>query len=623
MAGISKSDTEILRDLFDNIPIGVFITTPGGKILKANEALIKMMGYDSFEDFSGINLEDEASLNHGYSRKHFRELMEKNGEVIGLENAWLKKNGELIYLRENARIIKDDNGGILYQGTVEDITERKNMEKSLLEKEVRFRTSIENMLDCFAIFEPKRKENGIIEDFIYEYINEAGCIFSNKARQELLGTRLFENYPELLEAGLFREYCHAADTGMPFEKDFFPIGGSSLPHSRHYFDIRIVKLGSGIAVTWRDVTEKMQAETTLRLSESRYRTLASNFPNGAVILFDHNLRYLLAEGKEIENAGFSREEIEGKSIYETFNERICAMLVPHCNAALRGESNMFELGGAQNNFYLVYTLPIKDELGTVTAGMAMFQNITHMKKFEKELKELNDSKDKFFSIISHDLKNPFSSLLGFSEFLASDFDQFSPEEIRTFAKNINKSAKSVFDLLENLLQWSRLQTGGMEYSPVKFNLKELTEDIFNIYEISAVRKNITLNIDSPEKVEIYADKNMIDAVIRNLVSNAIKFTQPGGKVLIRVENSQSKAVVSVSDTGVGISPENQKKLFAIGEKVTTPGTSNERGTGLGLILSKEFVDKNNGTLEVISEPGKGSEFRLSLPEFRYEIELKF
>jgi PAS domain S-box-containing protein len=142
MTKIPKSDIEILSDLFYNIPIGVYITTPDGRIIKANKALMQMMGYDSFEEFSKVDLESEAALNHGYSRKYFRELLEKNGEVIGLENAWLKKNGELIYIRENARIIKDSGDNILYQGTVEDITERKILEKNLLEKEVRFRTSI-------------------------------------------------------------------------------------------------------------------------------------------------------------------------------------------------------------------------------------------------------------------------------------------------------------------------------------------------------------------------------------------------------------------------------------------------------------------------------------------------
>ncbi|MCU7491763.1 MAG: PAS domain S-box protein [Ignavibacteria bacterium] len=623
MSRIPKSDVEILSDLFNNIPIGVYMTTPGGKILKANKALMQMMGYDSYEDFLRLDLEDEASLNHGYSRKQFRELLEKNGEVIGLENSWRKENGELIYIRENARIIRDDDGSIVYQGTVEDITERKNLEMNLLEKEVRFRTSIENMLDCFAIFEPVRNESGLITDFIFEYVNEAACRFSGNSRSELINSRLFTKFPDSKSSGLFMNYCSVADSGRPFMKDSFPIGNPAEGRAIRYFDVRIVRLGSGIAVTWREVTEKIQAENSLRQSESRYRTLASNFPNGAVVLFDHDFRYLLAEGKEIENAGFSRDKLLGKTMSETFSPRVCAILNAPYSAAIRGETSMFELDGIAGDCYLVYTVPIKDDLGVVVAGMAMFQNITHMKNIEKELKEINASKDKFFSIISHDLKSPFSSLLGFSEFLASDFEQLSPEEVKTFAQNIYKSAKSVFDLLENLLQWSRLQTGGMEYSPVRFNLEELIDDIYNIYEISAIRKKIRLNINTSGPVEVYADKNMIETVLRNLVSNAIKFTGAGGEVEIKVEKSDLKALVSVKDSGVGISPENQKKLFEIGEKLSTPGTDRERGTGLGLIISKEFIDKNNGILNVKSDPDKGSCFSFALPEFRREIELKF
>ncbi|MCU7494611.1 MAG: PAS domain S-box protein [Ignavibacteria bacterium] len=623
MAEIPKSDTEIFNNLFDNIPIGVYITTPGGEIIKANRALIMMMGYDSFEELAKLNLEDGEPLKHGYSRKNFRELLEKDGEVIGLENAWVKKNGERIFIRENARIIRDGQGNTFYQGTIEDVTERKNLEKSLIEKENRFRTSIENMLDCFAILEPIRNESGAITDFVFEYANQAACRFSNKTPDELVGGSLFENYPALKAAKLFYFYCRVLETSEPFIKDSFLLGNDSEGLNPQYFDIRIVKLASGIAVTWRNVTEKIKAESTLRISESRYRALASNFPNGAVVLFDHDFRYLLAEGQEIENAGFQRDKVEGRSIKETFSQRVCSILMPHYSAALMGESRMFELEGKNGTCYLVYTIPIKGEMNEVVAGMAMFQNVTHMKNIERELKEINSSKDKFFSIISHDLKNPFSSLLGFSEFLASDFEQLSAEEVKTFAHNIHKSAKSVFDLLENLLQWSRLQTGGMEYSPVRFNIRELADDIFNIYEISAVKKKISLNMDIEGIVEVYADKNMIETVLRNLVSNAIKFTRPGGEVTISACSTDSKAMVCVKDTGVGISAEKQKKLFSIGEKLTTPGTDRERGTGLGLIISKEFIEKNHGTLEVQSEPEEGSEFRFTLPGFRREIKLKF
>ncbi|MGE5621222.1 MAG: ATP-binding protein [archaeon] len=492
MALIPEANPEILHDLFNNIPIGVYITTPEGKIIKANKFLMEMMGYDSYEEFMQINLEDEVHLRHGYSRKTFRELLEKDGEIKGLENLWRKRGGEVICIRENARVITDADGSVYYQGTVEDITERKNIERTLLE------------------------------------------------------------------------------------------------------------------------------------SESRYRALASNFPNGAVVLFDHDFRYLLAEGKEISEAGFKKEALEGKTMEEVFSERVCKVLLPHFTAALNGESGMFELDGIKGECYLVYTVPLKDDSSHAgAAGMAMFQNITHMKNIERELKELNADKDKFFSIISHDLKSPFSSLLGFSEFLASDFDQLSPEEVKTFAQNIHKSAKSVFDLLENLLQWSRLQTGGMEYSPVRFNLRDLAEEIYSIYEISAIKKRITLSTEIDDKIEVFADKNMIEAVLRNLVSNAIKFTQPGGEVSIRAKSENVRVVVSVADNGVGISTENQKKLFAIGEKLTTLGTEKERGTGLGLILSKEFVEKNNGTLELKSQPGEGSEFSFTLPEFKREIVLRF
>lgn len=232
---------------------------------------------------------------------------------------------------------------------------------------------------------------------------------------------------------------------------------------------------------------------------------------------------------------------------------------------------------------------------------------------ETNLIKLNNAKDKFFSIIAHDLKNPFNALLGFSETLIHKYNDLSREQIYTYIDIINKSATSLYQLLENLLEWSKSQTGNINYIPEKFQVKEVADrEIFNLIP-AANRKNISIQTEISPNITAFADKNIISAVIRNLLNNAIKFTFYDGTILISARETRKKVEVSVSDNGVGISKVAKKKLFSLDYNVTTTGTNDEKGTGLGLLLCKEFVEKSGGTLWVDSKPGKGSTFTFTIP----------
>jgi signal transduction histidine kinase len=230
-----------------------------------------------------------------------------------------------------------------------------------------------------------------------------------------------------------------------------------------------------------------------------------------------------------------------------------------------------------------------------------------------ELNELNASKDKFFSIIAHDLKNPFNTIIGFSEILSEEIGSGNQVKSIEYANMIKTSAVQTFRLLENLLEWANSQTKKISFKPSDINLRELFTEDFNILNDMAYRKNIELKILIPEKLIIRADRDMIKTVIRNLVSNAIKFTAKGGKVEANAAISGKQVEISVSDTGIGMTKEVMVKLFRIDAKLSTRGTENERGTGLGLFLCKEFVEKHGGRISVESEPGRGSIFRIVLP----------
>jgi len=232
---------------------------------------------------------------------------------------------------------------------------------------------------------------------------------------------------------------------------------------------------------------------------------------------------------------------------------------------------------------------------------------------EKNLLELNANKDTFFSIISHDLKGPFSGILGISEMLDEDFDDLPKEEIKELIKIIKNSSSNVYELLDGLLQWAQTQTGRMEYNFENIDVHQNVTKIIDILSTTASNKNIALKSNVTEKTLVYADSKACSTVIRNLVSNAIKFTESGGKVEVDANITNNEVVISISDTGIGMSQDSISKLFRIETHKTTVGTNNEIGTGLGLILCKELIEKHGGKIWIESEIGKGSKFNFSLP----------
>lgn len=244
--------------------------------------------------------------------------------------------------------------------------------------------------------------------------------------------------------------------------------------------------------------------------------------------------------------------------------------------------------------------------------------INHQKKEieqqRKQLHELNVSKDKFFSIIAHDLKNPIAGFLGLTEVMAQDLSSFSDEEKQEFIDLIHKSSKQLHSLLENLLQWSRAQTGRISYRPKKLNMLDLFHENYSLTHASAEIKQITIKNKVEEKAEVWADSDMVNTILRNLLTNAIKFSHKNSIIEVYTKIENDMVITSVSDNGIGISEEEQEKLFKIGYNTSKVGTENEEGTGLGLILCKEFAKRNGGDVTVESEPGKGSTFSFSLPK---------
>lgn len=265
--------------------------------------------------------------------------------------------------------------------------------------------------------------------------------------------------------------------------------------------------------------------------------------------------------------------------------------------------------------------PLFDENNKVIGIVGVMDDITKRIEFQnsllktqKQLEELNNQKNKFFSIIAHDLRGPFTGMLGFSEILLEDYSELSEKEREYYTQEIYSSLKDLLTLIDNLLTWSRLNLNRVDFNPQEISLAEICRSVFQSQSIPAANKKIELQSDINENIKAFADANMIETVIRNLASNAIKFTNTEGKIKVKAVDNKDFVKVEIEDNGVGMNPEIACNLFKIDAPVITKGTNDEKGTGLGLVICKEFVERHGGTISVKSKVGHGTVISFTLPK---------
>ncbi|MGD8777856.1 MAG: PAS domain-containing sensor histidine kinase [Ignavibacteria bacterium] len=375
-----------------------------------------------------------------------------------------------------------------------------------------------------------------------------------------------------------------------------------------------------------------------------------------IIKTDHNLKIEFLKGDAFSLIGYKENELTGKHLSELLEsseylDGYYSMTVTRKMKEGYFEANVIKKAGSLLPVSFSLTPIIDNEV--ITGYMCIGRDITDIKKYEEilekkvdertkelavvneelrkdieirekvekqllnqtqELKEINTSKDKLFSIIAHDLKSPFTAVLGYTEYLSTELGKLTNNEIRAYATNLHKSATSVFKLLDNLLEWSILQTGRREFSPIHFSLNDLIRNIISLFESTAKEKKIAIEFNYEKELTAYADKNMIDSVVRNLISNAIKFSGFGSNINVDIEDNNDVLYLHVKDTGIGIDPAKISRIFSLSANYTREGTNKEKGTGLGLILCKEFMEANNGEIKVESKIGEGSIFTISIPK---------
>ncbi len=649
---VSKSE-EKFRKAFMTSPDAVNINRMSdGMYVSANEGFFKILGYTEEDVLGKTSLE----LNIWADQEKRKELVKKlqeEGKVENFEAIFRHKDGNDVIGSMSASLIDLDGVPHLLNVT-RDITARKKIEEALAEEQFLINALLNNLPDHIYF---KDRESRFIRN------NKAHAIsFGLDDPDQLIGKTDFDFFSEQAARQAYGDEQTIIKTGQPILKEEKLTRKDNSDAWFSAYKLPLYDNAGNIVGTFgisRDITDRkrMESENQVIYEIAQGVTTTSNLDD-LLKLIHHSLgKIVYAENcfvamHDQETGLFSfpyfvdkfdptpSPTSMGKSCtsYVFRNKKPFLLSQEVFNRLV--EQNEVELVGSNSPSWIGIPLqtPSKiigvlvlqhyekenvysdnDVKFLVSVGSQIAISIER-KKAEEEIKlknellqAINAEKDKFFSIIAHDLRGPLSAFVSATQIIAEEIQTMSIEDIREITLSMKTSATNIYSLLENLLEWSRLRRGVMDFAPEKFNLKKKVRECVEILSESARKKQIEVAISIPDELETFADNHMFDTVIRNLVSNAIKFTPAGGKVSIVtcVKNSDS-VEIRISDSGIGMSAELQSKLFLLNEKTSRKGTEGEPSTGLGLSLCKEFIEKNGGKIWVESEVGKGSTFFFTL-----------
>jgi len=573
------------------------------RILDVNYAYERIMGISRGKACGSL-----ASELYGTGEAPFLDIFSRvaeTGEAAEFED-WFEPAGRYLHLTVGRP------GPGLFSTVITDITAKKEVEKKLQDSEQTYRGIIDSMNDTVWMI-----------DF------EGNLVDFNKPAETLLGY----SRDELLEIGLFgidtsieRHQIMELVRSMPrdkvqiFETTHRTKDGRVIPVEVCSSIVNFKGCDMILSIA-RDIRKRKNAEDAIRQRDEQFKNLIERMPDG-VYKSTHDGKFVEVNPAMVSMLGYDNKEemmavdIKSQLYFEPSDRESMTLMeqMEELGIFRMRKKDGSEIWVEDHGWY------ITDDQGNVLFHEGILRDVTERKNAElklirqaAELHELNATKDKFFSIIAHDLKGPFNAILGFTDLLLENYLNLDGEAVEKSLQAISGASRQAYALLENLLMWSRTQTGQVPYVPEKVNLREKINTTLNLLEIQAHNKRITITSEIPGHITITADRNMIGTVIRNILSNAFKFTPVGGRVTISATEAGAFVELSVNDTGVGIPAANLQNIFRIENKTSTLGTEKERGSGLGLILCKEFMEKNGGTIEIISEPGKGTTVNLMFP----------
>jgi two-component system sensor histidine kinase/response regulator len=539
--------------------------------------------------------------------------------------------GKRVWVRTSGEAVRDKSGKIIkIHGAFQDISDYKKISDALIVFEHKFKSSIDSLLDAFGMYSAIRDKNNTIIDFRIDYVNPKACELNKMRKEDQIGKGLCEILPAHRSSGLFNDYKELVETGDTIEKDtviFEDIYGKE--SIKRTFEIKASKFEDGFIATWRDISRRKETEERLIESEREKSSLIYNLPGFVYkCSFDHSWTMNYMSDQCFDITGYHPKDFIDNSklsfndiIHPDFREFVWEKW----QEAVSSKSNFkeeykIETADGKTKWVWEQGHAIYTKDGNLDHLEGFIADVTQRREMEEALKEseanlvkLNATKDKFFSIIAHDLKSPFNSIIGIGELLNEQVIKKEYDGLEEYTSIMTESSHRAMNLLTNLLEWSRSQTGRMDFSPEYIRLSLLIDEAIDLSEFAANQKSIKISRQISDSAVVYADKAMISSVLRNLISNALKFTKINGEIELSAKIIDNMYLIQVKDNGIGIRKEDLNNLFQIDKFYSTRGTYNEGGTGLGLILCKEFVTKHGGEIWAESKEGAGSDFCFTIP----------
>jgi PAS domain S-box-containing protein len=501
-----------------------------------------------------------------------------------------------------------------YRELEEELEELKAKFSELDEK---YHSIFDNTGNGCVILEAQNGGN----DFIIRDFNNGAAKIEGIRKEEAIGSFFSDLFPKSSHSFLLNAFNRVYQSG---KTENFPFVLRENNEIKHYHQNTIIKLSNDQLMVL--YTERRELEKSREALEKSRERLKLTLESTQIGLWDHNLKtgkvYRSKEWAEM--LGYTKEEIDGFS--DAWKQLI------HPDDLKHVEENAEKHETRQSDsFQVEHRLRTKDgnykwilnwgkivdfdEDGKPLRAVGTHLDIDKRKKTEKKLAELNATKDRLFSIIGHDLKNPLADIIGFSSLLNKKYQQYSREKVLRFIQLIHKSSMTMHELLENLLKWSRFQRDEFIFDPEALDITDIFNSMLDQFQTKADTKNISLTHTLEQSKFVYADKNMVETVLRNLISNALKYTEESGKVNVYTIDEKEKTIICVEDTGIGMDPKKMNQLFKSNDSAINWGNKTEKGSGLGLILCKEIMDNHNEQIWVESKPDKGSIFKFTLKKY--------
>lgn len=607
-----KESPDQFREFVNQTPAFIYFTTKTGKFTFVNPAFTNFTGYSERELLKKTIFQLIPKEYLSTIKKLFNEQIKNQHHISYNEFPILTKSRKIRWLGQNTKFIYKQNKPILYCVAF-DITIRRIVDQETL--------TLSKIIDQTQEMVVVTDKEGYIQ-----YVNSAFEKITGYTKEEAIGKKLSILNPD-----------------PSFDEKMLPIWDQVLQGKSWHGIIKNRKkngtlydeeltitpiyddYGNLINITEikRDITNELKQKTDLLKAEAKYKSIFDNAIEG-IYQTSIDGKIITANKALLDMLGYDNMEeflnLDATSFYVNPDDRKAFKTIMDKDGKVIDYELRLRRKDGKEITVVENARAVKDYEGNILYYEGMIQDITKRKEDENAIRLLNAQKDKFLSIISHDLRAPFNSILGFTEMLLDETVEFPPEEKKEFLSYIKHAAEQQLRLLNNLLDWSRLETGRIRFEPRPLNLKEITESVMNSLMGNAHRKNIELTCQIPDDITINADLNLIQQLLSNLIGNAIKFTPQNGKVWIKYEELLDKFVkISVNDTGIGIPEADIDKLFRIDTKYFTRGTEGEEGSGLGLALCSEIIQKHGGEIYVESQVNKGSSFYFTLPAVKRSI----